>query len=450
MTLRPISGLGHLCALFPALGKTTMKTAVLMSVVVANVAGAQVQEEWASRYHGPGGLDAAFALQLDAKGNVYVTGPSMGVGSGFDFATIKYDPSGVELWVARYNGPGNGDDRSRAIAVDTDGNVYVTGSSRGVDSGDDFATVKYDADGNELWVARYNGEANRDDRSFAIALDSDGNVHVTGWSTQADYVTDYATVKYDSNGSELWVARYHGPSENHATALAVDSDGNVYVTGDSVDLVSDSDFATVKYDADGNELWVARYNGPGNRYDGAVAIVVDLEQNVYVAGESLGIDTGFDYATVKYDADGNELWVARYNGPGNTDELPSAMAQDALGNILVTGGSGVRGVDRTWEYTTVKYDADGAELWVARYHGPRDTYNFATAVAVDSTTDVYVTGMNTASGYTTVKYLADGTEQWVASYAGDVATAITVDDAPNVYVTGSSGSAIATVKYSQQ
>jgi hypothetical protein len=89
------------------------------------------------------------------------------------------------------------------------------------------------------------------------------------------------------------VARSDG-SHDYASALAIDSAGNLYVTG-SID-----DFATIKYDANGNQLWVARYNGLGNGYDVASVIVLDPVGNVYVTGASDGSGTGFGYATVKY------------------------------------------------------------------------------------------------------------------------------------------------------
>ena len=150
----------------------------------------------------------------------------------------------TEEWVARYNGPGDWSDGAYSIAVDNEGNVYVTGYSWGSGTNWDYATIKYDQDGNELWVARYNGPGNNGDVASSIALDKEGNVYVTGYSYDSGTYYDYATVKYDPNGNELWVARYNGPrnDEDYAYSIAVDNAGNVYVTG-----TSGGDYATIKY-----------------------------------------------------------------------------------------------------------------------------------------------------------------------------------------------------------
>ena len=101
---------------------------------------------------------------------------------------------------------------------------------------------------------------------------------------------------------EQWVARYDGLASSYddARAMVIDNAGNTYVTGYSVDLATHEDYATVKYNASGEEEWVARYNGPLNRCDDASAITVDNSGNVYVTGWSRGLRIGFDYATVKY------------------------------------------------------------------------------------------------------------------------------------------------------
>ncbi len=335
-------------------------TTETVSVSVASLSGSGVIEEWVARYNGPGnGYDYANDMAVDSSGNVYVTGQSGGTGTGNDYATIKYDSSGNQLWIARYNGPGNKkSDNAYAIAVDAAGNVYVTGQSYDYYGGTnyDYATVKYDSSGNQLWVARYNGPGNQLDYAEAIAVDASGNVYVTGasWGNHLDY----ATVKYDSSGNQLWVARYDGPWTNGADwayAIALDASGNVYVTGASDVYQSVDDYATIKYDSSGNQLWVARYDGPGNAWDCANAMAVDASGNVYVTGQSTGSGPYFNYATVKYDSSGNELWVARYEGPGNWDEA-NAMAVDTSGNVYVTGRSCLF-TGGNWDYATIKYSS---------------------------------------------------------------------------------------------
>ncbi|PYV49942.1 MAG: hypothetical protein DMG98_28805 [Acidobacteria bacterium] len=135
----------------------------------------------------------------------------------------------------------------------------------------------------QAWVARYNGPGNDFDGAVAIVLDSSGNVYVTGESVGAGTGADYVTIKYNTSGQEEWVARYDGGLGDAATAIAIDSPGNVYVTGQSWSAkTSNYDYATVKYNADGQEQWVARYDGPANDYDYPTKIAVDSSGNVYV------------------------------------------------------------------------------------------------------------------------------------------------------------------------
>jgi len=373
---------------------------------------------WVRRYNGPPGYggDQACVLVIDYLGNVYVTGQSQGNGTNSDYATIKYYPNGDSAWVRRYHGFGNGDDYACDVAVDRTGNVYVTGwsLSGGPWPSWDYATVKYDRNGNELWVRRYDGPTNYADEARAIALDDSGNIYVTGNSGNLDRYMDYATIKYYPNGDTAWVRRYNGPSNgvNRAVAIAIDDSANIYVSGSSLDNITGFDYATIKYYPNGDTAWVRRYNGPGNGHDEVSAIAIDSSGNVYVTGSS---DSGPypDYVTIKYYPNGDTAWVRRYNGSSNYGDYAKAIVLDASGNVYVTGQSLSNQYEEGFDCATIKYDPDGNELWVRRYNGPSDDTDEAWAIATDDSGNVYITGRSDdsmlSSDYATIKYWQDYT-----------------------------------------
>jgi len=313
---------------------------------------------WVRRYNGLGNLDdVAWDISVDVSGNVYVTGYSVVRESTqyHDYATIKYYPNGDTAWVRTYNGPGNLGDYAVAIAVDGSGNVYVTGQTLGSGTGNHYATIKYHPNGDTAWVRIENSGY----WASAIAVDGSGNVYVTGQHGGSGENIDYATVKYYPNGDTAWVRRYNGPRnvDDVALDIAVDDSGNVYVTGETDGhwVSPDYDYGTIKYYPNGDTAWVRRYNGPQNLDDIAYAIALDGSGNVYVTGESGGSWTSqdYDYGTIKYYPNGDTAWVRRYNGPGNSGDAASAIAVDGYGNVYVTGGSW--GSGGFYQYATIKY-----------------------------------------------------------------------------------------------
>ncbi|MCX6640698.1 MAG: SBBP repeat-containing protein, partial [bacterium] len=137
--------------------------------------------------------------------------------------------------------------------------------------------------------------------------------------------------------------------------------GNVYVTGHSYGSGTYDDYATIKYNSAGVQEWVARYNGPGNSVDEAYSLAVDGSGNVYVTGISDGGGTGPDYATIKYNSAGVQEWVARYNGPGNDYDEAYSLAVDGSSNVYVTGKS--FGSAPNYDYATIKYSATDLPDW---------------------------------------------------------------------------------------
>ncbi len=413
----------------------------------------QVTQKWLARYDGiQHGYDMIYDLTVDNSGNVYVTGSSQKSGAGQDYQTIKYNSEGIVQWTASYNDILNLHDQAYSIAVDNSGNVYVTGGSFGNGTERDYLTIKYNSEGDTLWTRRYNGPGFDLDEAIAIVLDDSNNVYITGYSENADNL-DYFTIKYDSTGNQIWGARYIGDgniSENRPHDLVIDGNGYIYVTGESSSSLGSPNldsYATIKYDQSGDTVWTARYHGPGvNGLSQASALALDDSGNVYVTGRSdpsSAFGLNFDIVTVKYNSDGDELWVDRYNGPGNSSDAGNDVALDPHGNIIVTGFSvGTSSAD----LFTIKYTPQGDTIWTARYSEPTGQ-NLANKLAIDEAGNIYVTGfsrgISSFRDFVTIKYNSSGMVQWIETYNGpgngdDESLLICLDQSDNIYIAGSS------------
>ena len=311
---------------------------------------------WVRTYNdgsGKGAIDIA----LGSAGNVYVAGEA---------GIIKYNAEGDQLWVRPY--------ASRAIALNAFGNIYVTGNG----------TAKYDNDGNQLWAVPNGGTD--------IGLDSVGNIYVHGGGITTKYYPngDTAWVRTDSlasyfefthnmvadaagnvyiagddggcactklytNGETAWFHRYCNGGE--AMAITTDGFGNAYLTGNCND-----DLVTVKYDSVGNELWARSYDGPAHGFDRGYAVAVGLSGNVYVVGLSNGGATNYDYITLKYDLNGNELWTERFSTEGSGEDYGFALALDSSSNVYVTGTHYMHHVYTIKYIQFVRGDANGDSL----------------------------------------------------------------------------------------
>lgn len=203
---------------------------IILYFLVNSIVFAQVDTAWVRRYNETiCGIDYATAIADDSFGYVYVTGWS-GTSNLPDYLTIKINPIGETLWVRTYDGPVNGSDWAYAIVVDNQDNVLVTGESEGLETGYDLVTVKYNSSGQEQWVARYNGFGDGEDYPCSIRVDNQGNVYVAGSSDVTNTGIDYATIKYNSSGTVQWVQRYNGTDngDDIVHSMVIDDSGNVY------------------------------------------------------------------------------------------------------------------------------------------------------------------------------------------------------------------------------
>jgi hypothetical protein len=430
---------------------------------------------WATYYGGTGTENQSnFLTTCDNTGNVYLVGSTNNngfTGSG-NLATtgsyqssltgtrasflVKFNSAGVRLW-ATYFGQTNlsaSGAQIGAIACDKQGNVFITGtatdtSNIGTTSSSfqrypngpyNAFITKFDSSGNFSWSTYYGGA--RSETGTGIACDKNGNVFVAGQAydtsqvaTSGSYQSTYGggngdafLVKFSNSGTRLWATYFGGNGLETDNIIAVDTTGNVYLTGLTYStnlattpgcfqsaLTNSADGFIAKFTNAGAKIWATYFV-----YSTIISgIVSDKDNNVYIVGNTTStnnIATAGSYQTTsnypyqtpfieKFDSAGNRQW-GTYYGPSNTGGFANVagVACDNLGNVFLCG----RTVSPTGIATANAYQGSysgivdgyfaqfsntGSRLW-ATYYGSVGT-EFITDITCDNTGHVYIAGATT-------------------------------------------------------
>ncbi|MBK8381874.1 MAG: SBBP repeat-containing protein [Ignavibacteria bacterium] len=371
------------------------------------------------------------------------------------FYSIEMNAQVTQEWVATYNGVGVGYNTPRKSAVDKFGNYIVAGSSE--NSADyDYVVLKYNTSGNLLWSRRYNSPVNRYDYLTDMVLDDSGNIYVTGESqveaTGGDL--DWITIKYKPNGDTAWIRSFEwtggGPDEPYSIAL--DKKNNIFITGFCLaSSPNGRDMVTAKYNYNGDLQWAKGYSSKNTGSDWGYAVVVDDSNNVYSSGYG-SIPEGNEIVTIKYNSNGDQIWIRKFPTLGGDYLRPVKSAKDKYDNIIVNG---YYYPGEQYAFNTIKYNKNGDLLW-NRYYKGAGNLNFCFALCTDSSANVYVAGRNTSIGtgndFLTIKYNEFGDNSWIRIYdggfeQGDEVHDIIVDIFGNVYTTGKTDSLDGTANY---
>ncbi len=356
----------------------------------------------------------------DTAGNIYIFGTTAGDGGFMDAAAVKFTSVGDRAWKNTYSGQGGKSDVISASAC-SDSFLYAVGKTWNTDGNYDMLTLKFDqATGDVNWARLYdNPDVNAADEALACALDSAGNIYITGKSASATGGLDCVTIKYDSLGDTVWTKTYSGPPGNDDVGSVILLDGeNLYVGGYSVSAIDGKDFLLIKYDTDGQLKWSQTYNGTGNGEDFIEALAVDPNGIVYAAGTSRG-DSNKDVVTARYDPlDGDIEWLARFAQAGGFDETAVDIELDPAGGVYTAANAmGTTGRD----YLAVKYNSAGLQQWAARYDGPFSGVDNLADIALTPAGRIIMAGYSQSSGgnYDMALVKFDTTGQFVDAFRYD-------------------------------
>jgi uncharacterized delta-60 repeat protein len=301
--------------------------------------------------------DDGHALAVDSDGYVYISGTTRGSlggpsAGGPDAYLAKYNSDGGLLWI-RQRGT-SAYDYSHALATDSAGGVYISGYTEGSlggqnAGGGDAFLAKYNSAGTLLWIRQLGTSAQ--DHGYAVAADSMGNVYISG-STSGSLggpnagSHDAFLAKYSSAGVLLWVRQFGTSAYEGSSGVAVDNNGHVYIIGVTDGSLGGPsagfrDAFLAKYDSAGTRLWIRQFGT--SSWEEVAALAADSAGNVYISGGSRGSLGGpnagdYDAFLAKYNSEGLLLWI-RQLGTSAFD-AGNGVALNSVGDVYISGGTG--------------------------------------------------------------------------------------------------------------
>jgi len=314
--------------------------------------------EWNKTWGGSSHEEVS-GIALDSSGNIFITG-SIGLYGGEDDDNVfllKYDSAGNYLWDKTW---GQSDyDYCSGIATDSLGNVFITGRTYNYGTGsDDVFILKYNSSGNLLWDKIWGGS--EDEWYPKIALDASGNAFISG-STESYGAghSDVFLLKYNSSGNLLWDKTWGGSDRERLIGIALDDLGNAFIMGGTLSYGAGSDDVFIlKYDSSGNLQWDKTWGGSGPDY--ASGIALDPSGKAYITGTTWSYGAGStDVFLLKYDLSGNLLWDKTWGG--SSGESGREITVDDSGNAYITGETSSYG--EHCDAFLLKYDSLGNLLW---------------------------------------------------------------------------------------
>jgi len=386
------SQLTNLPAAGSSLEATASGTLADGSKVIVNTDGtvsvvAQVGSPYWIATLGTGSYDLGYGIAVDSSDNVYITGYTDSAGAGgYDILVAKYNSSGTIQWQRTLGGSGT--DAASGIAVDSSGNVYVTGTTF---SPDTVVIAKYDNSGTLQWQRTLGGSGNH--KGFAVAVDNSGNVYITGYH----YITgggQVLIVKYNSSGTLQWQRIVSGGTDNQGKDIKVDSSGNIYIVGYTRTSSTYHDLLVMKFDSSASILWQRSITTTSNQDDQGYGLAIDDSGNVYITGQAS--DPNIKCFTAKFNSSGTIQWQRTLDGSTNHDR-GTGIAVDSSGNVYIAGfGAWTSG--KSYEILIAKYNSSGTLQYQRTLGGSGNTYEGSENMVIDSSGNLYIIGWQQSSG----------------------------------------------------
>lgn len=418
---------------------------LILTAISPNTGTAQIYRDWVQRYNGEANsFDIASGMIPDPNGGILVYGSSIGTGTLTDFAIVKYSAEGNQLWVAKYNAEANLSDQINEAVLSNDGSIYVAGFITTIDNNTKFSTAKFSQNGNLLWLRVIEESGYNSGYGETVVVGSTGQIVCAGVlrSSSDEYKTTLAS--YSRDGVLERKVIFNSFGNCFPISIQAGSSGSIFLAYEKSVVNNGSDIAIAKFDSSLNMIWERIFSGnAASSADRPTDMKLDRSGNILVSGSILNASSSADYFVAKISIDGNVLWQNQYGGIFS--DIPSSISTDNSGNCFVTGNSRNGAGLGAEDILTIKINANGVLEWTSLYNGSANGSDGGNSVAVDTNGYVYVGGYSDR-GSVQVTYFISKLDQaghmiWSDRYSvtaepEDFIYSIALDKQNSLYATG--------------
>jgi len=378
--------------------------------------------EWYKIWNRKNNIDYGNGVAVDSEDNIYIVGSSEGSAMHkYDIVLVKYNSAGIQEWNTTWRGEVSNE--GYGLVIDSSNNIYIVGSTNSLGAeNNNVVLIKYSSLGVQEWNKTWDGGGS--DEGLGIAVDSKDDIYITGYTQSLN--DDIFLAKYDSSGEQKWIKTWDGGDKDHGYGIAVDSSDNIYIIGSTNSSgAGRDDMILVKYNSAGIQEWNTTW-GIDVSNEG-YGVVVDSENNIYITGYTRSLND--DIVLAKYNRLGVQEWIKTWDG--SKGDIGYGITVDSSDNIYIVGRTD------SWGYNAgnlvlVKYNQLGIQEWNKILAGGGTDEGYG--VAVDSENNIYITGytINLDEGQNDivlVKYSIDSDSDGLSDWQEE-----------NIYFTGSNNS----------
>jgi len=416
----------------------------IISFALLTTFGFTQTERWVYRYYGTNSYhnDEAYSICYGADGNLYVAGVAYNDSTGDDFTVISLTNSGTERWIYKYNGLANYGDRAFTVDYGS-GNIYIGGTSYGSDTIRHLTVISLTLNGNERWVYQFNSPTTIDGCANSVTYGADGNIYIVGVIRKINTGYDIIVISLTESGIERWVYTYTSPGNgsDYGYSIAYGADNNIYVTGYRT-YYSEAIVAICLTNL-GSERWVYQCD----RWSTAKKIVYGLDSDLYIFGRTYYYVGGSVFShglLISLFNSGNERW--RYETSSHPYE-PSYFetgVDGADGNLYAVGAYG-------WDIPFFLIESV-SDSGIFRWNYIDTTWGYATSIIYGNDGNIYAGGLTSdtwqggESYFTVISFTHAGDLCWFYRKPGwwnlNIAHSVAYGPDGNIYAAGTTTDSI--------